>query len=192
MGQAIGDMLPAAVGIAISPIPIVAVVLMLVSPRGRANGPAFLVGWVAGVAGACAVLLVIASAVGAQEDGHPEDWVSWLKLVLGIGLLLLAAKQWRGRPHGEEEPATPKWMGTLDDFTPAKAAGAGVVLSALNPKNLLLIVAGMAAVAQAGIPADEEAIAVVVFTLIASVGAAVPVVIYFVMCDCAAVPLYRL
>ena len=35
MGQAIGDLLPAAVGVAISPLPIVAVVLMLVSERGR-------------------------------------------------------------------------------------------------------------------------------------------------------------
>ena len=55
MGQAIGDLLPAAVGVAISPLPIVAVVLMLVSARGRANGPAFLIGWLVGVAGAGAV-----------------------------------------------------------------------------------------------------------------------------------------
>ena len=37
-------MLPAAVGVAISPIPIIAVVLMLVSTRGRSNGPAYLIG----------------------------------------------------------------------------------------------------------------------------------------------------
>jgi threonine/homoserine/homoserine lactone efflux protein len=181
MGQAIGDMLPAAVGIAISPIPIVAVVLMLVSARGRANGPAFLAGWVVGVAGAGALLLVIAGAVGTHEDGQPADWVSWLKLVLGAALLLLAAQQWRGRPHGGEEPATPTWMGTVDHFTPAKAAVAGLVLSALNPKNLVLIVAGMSSIAQAGLPADEEAVALVVFTAIATIGAAVPVVIYFAL-----------
>jgi hypothetical protein len=33
MGEAIGQMLPAAVGVAISPLPIVAVVLMLVRRR---------------------------------------------------------------------------------------------------------------------------------------------------------------
>jgi threonine/homoserine/homoserine lactone efflux protein len=192
MGQAIGDLLPAAVGVAISPLPIVAVVLMLVSARGRANGPAFLIGWLVGVAGAGAILLLIAGGVGAHEDGEPADWVAWLKLVLGLALLLLAAKQWRGRPHDGEEPPTPKWMGALDGFTPLKAGGAAVVLSAVNPKNLLLIVAGMAAIAQTGISTGEQTIALIVFTVIAAVGVATPVVIYFALGDRSAELLDRL
>ena len=48
MGRATGDFLPSAVGVAISPLPIVAVVLMLVTPRGRVDGPVFLVGWLVG------------------------------------------------------------------------------------------------------------------------------------------------
>ncbi len=63
MGQAIGEMLPAAVGVAISPIPIIAVVLMLVSPRGRVNGPAYLLGQISGVAVAGAMVLLVAGAV---------------------------------------------------------------------------------------------------------------------------------
>ncbi len=177
MGKAIGELLPSAVGVAISPLPIVAVVLMLLSSRGRANGLAFLAGWVVGVAGAGAILLVVASGAGAHDDGQPADWVSWLKLLLGAGLLFLALRQWRGRPHGGEEPPTPKWMGAVDAFTPPKAGGAGVLLSALNPKNLLLITAGMAAIAQTGIPAGEQAVALVVFTIVASIGVAAPVVI---------------
>jgi threonine/homoserine/homoserine lactone efflux protein len=192
VGQAIGDLLPAAVGVAISPLPIVAVVLMLVSARGRANGPAFLVGWIVGVAGAGAILLLIASGADAHEDGQPADWVNWLKLVLGLGLLLLAAKQWRGRPHEGEEPPTPKWMGALDAFTPIKAGGAGIVLSALNPKNLLLIVAGMAAIAQTGISAGQQAVALLIFTIIAAIGVATPVVIYFALGDRSAQLLDRL
>jgi threonine/homoserine/homoserine lactone efflux protein len=192
MGQAIGDLLPAALGVAISPLPIVAVVLMLVSARGRANGPAFLIGWLVGVAGAGAILLLIAGGVGAHEDGEPADWVAWLKLVLGLALLLLAAKQWRGRPHDGEEPPTPKWMGALDGFTPLKAGGAAVVLSAVNPKNLLLIVAGMAAIAQTGISTGEQTIALIVFTVIAAVGVATPVVIYFALGDRSAELLDRL
>ena len=42
--QTIGDFLPAAVAVALSPIPIVAVVLMLGTPRARSNGPAFALG----------------------------------------------------------------------------------------------------------------------------------------------------
>jgi hypothetical protein len=40
VGQAIGQVLPLAVGVALSPVPIIAVVLMLVTERARVNGPA--------------------------------------------------------------------------------------------------------------------------------------------------------
>jgi threonine/homoserine/homoserine lactone efflux protein len=183
MGEAIGDMLPAAVGVAISPIPIIAVVLMLVSARGRVNGPAYLVGQIIGVAGAGAIVLLIAGRVGDTDDAQPPDWASWLRLALGLGLLALAAKQWRGRPREGDEPVTPKWMGAIDSFTPPKAVGAGIVLSALNPKNLILTIAGMAAIVGAGIPGDEEAIALAVFTVIACLGVAIPVVMFFVLDD---------
>jgi hypothetical protein len=40
MGEAIGDSLPMTIGIALSPVPIIAVVLMLTNERARVNGPA--------------------------------------------------------------------------------------------------------------------------------------------------------
>jgi threonine/homoserine/homoserine lactone efflux protein len=181
MGQAIGDMLPAAIGVAISPLPIVAVVLMLVSAGGRINGVGFLVGWVVGVAGVGTVVLVLASDAGASDEGQPAGWVAWLKLALGGALLLLALRNWRGRPRGDDEPVTPSWMGALDAFSPPKAGGAAVVLSAVNPKNLLLIVAGATAIARTGIPAGEQAGALAIFTVIASLGVAAPLVMVFAL-----------
>ncbi len=38
MGQAIGQVLSYGVGVALSPVPVIAVVLMLASPKGRING----------------------------------------------------------------------------------------------------------------------------------------------------------
>lgn len=181
MGEAIGDMLPAAVGVAISPLPIIAVVLMLVSPRGRVNGPAYLTGQIVGVAGAGAIVLAIAGGVGAGEGGEPAGWVSWLRLAVGAVLLLLALKQWKGRPREGVTPETPGWMDAIDEFGPAKAVGAGIVLSALNPKNLILTVAGMAAIVSADIPAGEEAVALAVFTVIGSLGVAAPVALHFAL-----------
>ncbi len=92
MGQAIGELLPAAVGVAISPIPIIAVVLMLVSPRGRTNGPACLLGQVLGVASAGAVFLLLAGGVRGDGDDGAVGSRTWLPLALGIGVLVLAAK----------------------------------------------------------------------------------------------------
>ncbi len=82
-----------------------------------------------------------------------------LELVLGVALVLLALKQWRGRPHDGEQAPTPKWMGAIDGFTAPKALGAGIVLSGANPKNLLLSVAAAAAIAQTGISGGEQAVA---------------------------------
>jgi threonine/homoserine/homoserine lactone efflux protein len=113
MGQAIGQSLPTAIGVALSPLPIVAVVLMLVTERGRVNGPAFLVGWGIGLALVGAVVLSVAHGANASSHGEPATWVNVLKLVLGLLLLLVALRQWRGRPRAGDEAPTPKWMGAL-------------------------------------------------------------------------------
>src|SRR3954453_22997975 len=122
MGEAVGQVVSFGVGVALSPVPIIAVVLMLATPRGRVNGPAFLAGWVVGLAVVGTVVLVIASGGDASQAGAPADWVSILKLVLGVLLLGLAVKQWRGRPRGDEVPELPAWMKTVDTFTPTGAA----------------------------------------------------------------------
>jgi threonine/homoserine/homoserine lactone efflux protein len=183
MGEAIGQVLPMAVGVALSPIPIIAVVLMLVSRRARVNGPIFIVGWLVGLAIVGVIVLAILGPNAANDDGEPTNGVSWLKVVLGVLLLLVAARQWRSRPDGAEDPPMPKWMGAIDDLTPAKAAGAGALLSAANPKNLVLAVGAGAAIAQTAISGGEQAIAYAVFAIIGTIGVAAPVVIYFLMAD---------
>ncbi|MBS1880782.1 MAG: GAP family protein, partial [Actinobacteria bacterium] len=159
MGQAIGQMLPLGVGVALSPIPIIGVVLMLATPRARSNGLAFLAGWVGGLAVAGTVVLLLSSGADASDSGAPANWVSWLKIALGLLLLAVALKEWRGRPRPGEEATMPGWMKTIDRFEVPKAAGLGVLLSAVNPKNLLLVIAAAAAISQTGVPAGQQAVA---------------------------------
>ena len=183
MGQAIGQVLSFGVGVAISPVPIIAVVVMLATPKGRVNGPAFLLGWVAGLAVLGTIVLVAASGGSASKHGTPATWVSILKIVLGVLLWLLAIRQWRGRPRGEEAGRLPGWMKTIDTFTAARSTAMGVALSAINPKNLLLSVGAAAAIAQTGASAPSQAVALAVFIVIATLGVGAPVAIYFVMGD---------
>ena len=68
----------------------------------------------------------------------------------GVLLLLLAVRQWRGRPKPGAEAALPGWMSAMDSLTLPKAAGLGFVLSAVNPKNLLMCVAAGAAIGGRG------------------------------------------
>jgi hypothetical protein len=181
MGAAIGLVLPTAVAIALSPLPIVAVVLLLVTPSGHTSGPAFLLGWLVGLTIPGVIVLAIATGIGATDHGKSAAWVSTLKLALGALLLLFGLRQWRGRPQQGEEPPTPIWMERLETFTPAKASGAGVLLSAISPKNLILTVAGASTIAQTGIAAGQRAIVYGIFVAIATIGTGTPVILYFAL-----------
>ena len=59
MGAAIGEMLPLAIGIAVSPLPIIAIILMLITPKARGNGLAFFGGWMLGLAVVGAIVLIV-------------------------------------------------------------------------------------------------------------------------------------
>jgi threonine/homoserine/homoserine lactone efflux protein len=192
VGQAIGNVLPLALGVALSPIPIVAVVLMLATPRGRLNGPAFVLGWIVGLAIVGTIVLLLAGGISASSGGQPKTWVSVLKLVLGLLLVLVAVRQWHGRPHGDEEAQLPGWMKAIDTFTPVKSAGLAVLLAGPNPKNLLLTIAAGAAIAQAGISSGQQAIVLAIFIVIATLGLAIPVGIYYALGDRSAEVLSKL
>ena len=98
MGQGISAVLTFAVGVAISPVPIIAVTLMLFSRRARVNGPMFLLGWVVALAVVSGVAYVLADQANAATDNTTSDTIAWGKIVLGVILLLLAARNWRHRP----------------------------------------------------------------------------------------------
>jgi hypothetical protein len=178
MGAAIGDVLGLAAGVAVSPLPIVAIILMLVTPQGRANGTLFAVGWLAGLAVLGTVVLLLAGPADASAGGQPAAWIGWLKLLLGVLALLLAARQWRGRPAPGVEPEMPKWMAGLDHLRPGGALGLGALLSAANPKNGGLTIAAAASIAGAGLAGGEQAVALAVFVVVGSVGVLAPLVVY--------------
>lgn len=181
MGDAIGAALPAAVGVAVSPIPIIAVILMLTSAKARVNGPAFVLGWLAGLGVVGAIVLLVAGSAGGGSTREPSAWSGWLKLGLGLLLLVVAARQFRSRPSGGEEAAMPRWMGRVDRITPPAAAGLGVALSAANPKNLLLAISAAAAIVDTGISGAQQAIAYVIFAVIAGLSVGIPVGLYLVL-----------
>jgi hypothetical protein len=178
MGTAIGDVLPLALGVAVSPIPIIAVILMLLSPRARTNGPAFLVGWVVGLAVVSIVVTALSGSVGIGSGGGGSTMGSSIKILLGLLLIGLAIRNFRNRPGPGEQPPLPSWMRAIDSVTAVKALGIAVLLSAVNPKNLSLTVAAAVTIAQEGLSTVSAAFVLVVFVVIASLSIAVPVVLY--------------
>ena len=166
LSQAIGDLLPAAVAVALSPIPIVAIVIVLGTSRARVNGVAFALGWIVGLT---AVSALVVGLLGGSGDGGPSGPSSALQLVLGLVLLVPAARKSRTRPHGDSEPEMPGWLASVDHMSTARALALGVALSAANPKNLALTASAAAAIAQAGLDGADTVLAVATFVVLGSV-----------------------
>ncbi|GAA3477085.1 GAP family protein [Streptomyces yanii] len=181
MGHAVGDVLGLAAGVAISPLPIVAVILILATPQGRLNGPLFSVGWILGLTLLGAIMLAVGGPGHASTHKHPATWVGVLKLVLGVLLVLFAARQWRRRPTDPTEAQLPKWMAAIDRFTPPKVLGLGLLLSAANVKNGPLTIAAGASISAAGISVPQQIGALAIFVFIASLGVLAPLAVYLFM-----------
>ncbi|MFI2761225.1 GAP family protein [Streptomyces echinatus] len=178
MGKVLGDVLGLAAGVAVSPLPIIAVILILATPRGRSNGLLFTVGWILGLSVLGAVMLAVASPAGASSHNHPATWVGALKLALGLFLVVFGARLWHRRPKDPSEARLPKWMGAIDRLTPVKVFGLGLALAALNVKNAPLTIAAGAAIGSAGLPAGQQIASLAVFVLVASLGLLAPLGVY--------------
>lgn len=175
-GEAIGEILPQAIGIALSPVPIIAVILMLLSIRASSTAPAFAIGWTVGILVVALVvaLFVPASAASGQSGGGAV--VGIVKLVLGGLFLVMAFGQWRKRPGPGETASLPKWMSSIDRMSPAAAFGVGLGLSAVNPKNLSLALA--AGLSLAGLSGGQMISGLVVFVLLAACSVLIPVCVH--------------
>ena len=192
MVAVIGDILPLALGIMISPVPIIAAILMLLSPKAKGTSVGFLLGWILGIIIALVVFILLASVITPADPDQPQPVAGVIKILLGALMLVMAVRQWRGRPHAGAEAVLPKWMAAIDQLTAAKGFGLGFLLSAVNPKNLLMAAGAGVAIGSAGLALGSVAVVVVVFTAIAAASVAVPVIGYLVAAKAMAGPLESL
>ncbi|MFF7126153.1 GAP family protein [Streptomyces sp. NPDC008240] len=174
-------MLGLAAGVAVSPLPIIALIIVLATPRGRLNGLVFVTGWVVGLSALGAVVLAVGGQEKADTHGHPADWVGVLKLVLGVALALFGLRLWRHRPADVTQAQLPKWMAAIDSFTAVKIFLLALLLSAGNLKNAPLTIAAAASISSSGLPVGEQIATLAIFVVIASAGMLVPLGVFLVM-----------
>lgn len=160
---AFGDFLPLAIAVALTPIPVIATVLVATQPAGPASGIAFLAGWVASLA---TVTLLLTFAVG-EVEGTRFAMGAWLQILIGLLLLAGAVGKWRGRARGDEEPPVPAWMRPLTTAKPGAATLFGAALGA-NPKNIGLAAAAAATIAYRGLSGPLALVAAALFVALGS------------------------
>jgi len=180
MLDAIGEVLPAAAGVALSPFPIIAIVLVLSTPRGNANGVAFVAGWLVGLTALAALLYGIAAAVD-DPGSETSAAVAWIKVAVGVALLALAAKKWRTRPRDGEQPHTPQWMASIDRIEPLRAIGLGAALGGANPKNIAFTLSATTSISELGLSGRGGAFSTGAYVLLASLTVVIPVLAHLAL-----------
>ena len=183
-------MIPLALVVGLSPLPIMPAVLILMTPRARSNAAAFLAAWLVALTG----VVVAATLITGAPDPDPvsDEGVGWIKVITGGAFLVLAAVKWLRRPRPGDAKQTPGWMTALDSYTPRQAARLGALLAAGNPKNLIMALAAGAEIALLATGAASIAVAIATFVLIGSLGVGTPIVMHRVLGERAQPALARL
>lgn len=177
---------PAALGIALSPFPVVAVILVLATPAAVRNGSAFAIGWLAGLGALTAVVLVLGSSADSSGSNTTIDVV---RVILGTALLIGAYRKWHSRPRAGDEVVLPGWMAGIEKVSTGRALVLGAALGGLNPKNMALGAAGAATIVTADLGTNDTVITAVLFVLLASCTVVGAVTVRLVGGDRAAEPL---
>ncbi len=168
----LSELVPIAVGIAMNPPAVIAVIVLLSSAHPRRNAGAFVAGWVFGLFVAGAIALALGDALTLLDGSQP--WVIVLKLLAGIALLVLAFGAWRRSRRSDGAKETPGWMRSLTGFSASKAFLTAALFAGLNPKTLALNVAGMLTIAEADLALAAQLVAVAAFVVLASITVAGP------------------
>lgn len=187
-GSLLATLIPLALVIAVSPLTIIPAVLVLHAPRPRPTSLAFLGGWMLGLT-ALTALFVAGSGLFAGLHQSPPAWASWLRMVLGLALILFGVYQWLTR-HGHSEP--PRWMRTFDTITPKRAGITALVLTVVRLEVSLMCLAGGLAIGTSGLGVGGEGVFAAVFIVLSGSTVAIPILGYATAGDRLDEPLTRL
>jgi threonine/homoserine/homoserine lactone efflux protein len=187
MGSELTELIPLALVVAFSPLSIIPVVLVLHTPRPKPTSLAFLAGWIFGLAALTAIFVEVSSLLGGLNKA--PTWASWLRVVIGIALVVFGVFRWLTRKRSAHSPG---WMKKITSATPGRAAVIAATLVVANPKVLFICAAAGLAIGTAGLGASGAWISVAFYVLIAASSVAIPVLAYTVAGERLDSPLARL
>ena len=173
-----GEALPMAIGLAFSPFPLIAIIILLMTPKAKKNALWFLLGWILGIYLIGLLTLMIPGL--SSNKGTPTTFSGIVRIAIGFILLILAFRSWLKRPKAGEEIVTPKLFLTIDTFGLKKSMLTGFLFSAANVKNMAFSAAGAAKMNQSQAGGDHIFLALLIFSLIGSAVLVIPVIVYLI------------
>ena len=178
MWQALGGLLPIAVAVAFSSVPITVTILILLSPNRNVAALPFLIGSVIGVAGVLVLSTYFASVLPKPPRLGPDLATAALFTVIGLALIVLGIVNLR-RSSRTERTGMPRWLSRVEAFG-ALVSFAVAVLLAFRPKGLLLGMTAGLVLRGASVEAGQDVALVVIYTVIATSTVVVPITASFV------------
>jgi len=147
--------------VALDPLPLTAYIVVLDSKGGTRKGAAFIFGWLCSLAAVLAITVLATGNNPPRPSTAPSLAALSVKILIGVGLLYVAARtrRQRGRPKKPKPP--PKWQAGVDSMSPWFAIGLAPLLQPWG-----LVAAGVATVTAAHLSSWQDYVALFSFCLI--------------------------
>lgn len=177
MADTLVNILPYTIGLIVSPLPVVALILLLVGDGGTKKGTLFEILWLATSYLATLLIMVLLESFATLEnDGQKPSWQFVVSVIMGVVLLFLAllTRTRIFRKKHDIKVRKPAWMKVLDHFNMLEVALITVALVIANPVNLSMILAASIELANMGTTLEDAVAPVAIFVLIGSLSVLVP------------------
>ena len=175
MLSALGQVLPIAVAVAFSSVPITATILILLSPKRNISGAAFLIGWVAGLTIVAAAATFGAQALPITSLRTEQAAFGIAEIVIGAALVIFGIVSGVRAVRDPAPAQGAKWLSAVKSFGPRPSFGLAVILN-FRPKGLLLGVAAGLAIGSEGMAVSDAVIAIAFYVLISASTVAIPII----------------
>jgi Sap, sulfolipid-1-addressing protein len=172
----IGDVLPIAMAIALSPLAIVTIVVLSLGDNGPLKGTLFGMGWLITILFVTTVAFLVVDSTAQEYPSETADGVDILQLVLGLVFWVLAVLSWRSRARDGQPGKETRVLERVVRITPIGAFGLGLLQGVAVIKTIPLAVSAGSRLGESGLDGGEAVIALGVFSIIATAGILGPVV----------------
>ena len=181
MGDAVLQVIPLALGVAASPLPVVAIIVILLTKRARSSSLIFSAAWIVGNFVAISFAVAFAGQGGAADGGFRPSVRGLHHVPPRYGAARDGVAVTPGTPSvGRPRCSAPSWVHSVDNLSPWGGALVAFSNATTSPKNLALALAA-GAVIQVSTPRPASVlVSELLYVAVASITIVGPVVVYFV------------
>ena len=179
VGQGIAEVLTYAIGVAISPVPIIAVILMLFSRRARVNGPMFMFGWLLALSVVSGLAYVLADTGDAATTAPPPTRSRGARSCSASSSCCSPCGRGGKGPHREPSRRCRSGWRASTRSRPRRRSCSGRC-SPASTRRTCSWPSRRAGLAQLGLSTTDSVVSLIVFVVVGSLTIAGPVVYYLV------------